>query len=305
MAMGNYGKKQKNYLFKNYCMTKNEIKYTIGIDIGGTNMKAILFDGEKIIMDYKLATPKDTLEHFMIMLNALIEQLVDKAHNDKVKIRGIGLSIPGVHNYKEKRILIFQNAPILNGVKLADLVQKKFGLPVEMDNDANCFLRAEMKMGAGKKYSNAYGITIGTGIGGGWWYNNEIYQGSHGGAGEPGEMVIDVETGLRLEEAYHKLTQNNPSSVAEEAYRGDVLAEKVFEEVGYNLGIAFANIVNIVDPEVIIIGGGVVESSDLFLSKIKKVMREYIHSTESKKIKIIKGKLGEDAGAIGAALLVA
>ena len=117
-------------------------------------------------------------------------------------------------------------------------------------------------------------------------------------------MVIDFESGVGLEEAYHKLTQSNPASLAEEAYRGDVLAEKMFEEVGRDLGIAFANIVNLIDPEVIIVGGGVVESSDLFLPKIKKTMREHIFSPEAKKIKILKSKLGENAGAIGAALLI-
>lgn len=286
-------------------MVKENKIYAIGIDIGGTNMKAVLFDGDKVIMDYKLATPKDTLDHILVMLNALIEPLFDKARQDKIKIKGIGLSIPGVHDYKTRKILNYQNVPVLNGVKLAEIVQKKFDLPVEMDNDANCFVRGEVKAGAGQKYSNVYGITIGTGIGGGWWFNNEIYQGARGGANEPGEMVIDAESGIRLEHAYQKLTQNNPASMAEEAYRGDVLAEKVYKEIGYSFGIAFANIVNIVDPEVIIIGGGVVESSDLFLSEIKKVMREYIHHPDSKNIKILKSKLGDDAGAIGAALLIA
>ncbi len=292
-------------------MSKNEKHYTIGIDIGGTKMSAILFDkdlptdkAKKIIADDKLATPKDNLEHFIIMLNALIEPLLEKAQQDKVKVKGIGLSVAGVQDYQEQKILISPNIPIINNVKLATEVKNKINLPVKMDNDANCFLRAEMKIGAGQKYTNAYGIIIGTGIGGAWWFNNKIYHGSHSGAGEPGQMIIDFDSRIALEPAYHKLTQDNPVAIAEEAYRGDNLAEKTFAEIGQDLGIALANIVNIIDPEVFIIGGGVVEASDLFLSQVKKTMKEYIHSPEAKKIKIIKGKLGEHAGAIGAALLV-
>lgn len=286
-------------------MNQNKIKqYAIGIDIGGTNMKAVLFDGAKAIMDYKLATPKDTLEHFFIMINALIEPLLDQTKKDKIKIKGIGLSLAGVIDYKERKMLKANNIPIIDGVKVGDLLAARMNIPTEIDHDVNCFLRAEMKLGAGQKYNNAYGVIIGTGIGGAWWLNNEIYKGSRGGAGEIGEMVIDVENQLNIEMAYKKLTQNNPSTIAEEAYRGDVLAEKVFAEIGKYLGITFANMVNIIDPEVIIIGGGFVESSDLFISETKKTMREFIHSVESKKIKIVKSKLGENAGAIGAALLI-
>ncbi len=285
-------------------MSKNTKIYTIGIDIGGTNMSAILFDGEKVVADYKLATPKDNIDHFMIMLNALVEPLIEKAKENKVKIIGIGLGVPGPVNYKERKVSVCNNVLIIAGVKIADQLQTKTGLPVEVDNDTKCFVRAEALAGAGQKYSNIYGVIIGTGIGGAWWHREKIYQGAHGGAGEFNKMVIDFESGVGLEEAYHKLTQSNPASLAEEAYRGDVLAEKMFEEVGRDLGIAFANIVNLIDPEVIIVGGGVVESSDLFLPKIKKTMREHIFSPEAKKIKILKGKLGENAGAIGAALLI-
>ena len=285
-------------------MTKQEKQYTIGLDVGGTKMRAVLFDGQKIIADYNLATPTDDLENFMVMLKALVEPLTDKAREDKVKIKGLGLGVAGVIDYQEGRMLRSPNIPIIDGVKIAEELATRIELPVVIDNDTNCFLRAEMKQGAGKKYSNAYGIIIGTGIGGAWWYNSEIYRGAFGGAGEPGEMIIDFQSEIGLEEAYHKLTQNNPGKLAQEAYRGDPLAEKTFAEVGRDLGIAFANIVNIIDPEIIIISGGVVESSDLFLSKAKKYMRKHIESSESSKnIKIIKSKLGEQAGAIGAAML--
>ena len=286
-------------------MIKKNKTYTIGIDIGGTNMKAVLFDGEKVIFDFSLATPKDDKRQFMIMLNALVEPLLDKAKEMKVKVAGVGLGVAGVIDYAENRILESPNIPMLNGLKLAKEAEELLGLPVTIDNDGNCFVRAEVCKGAAKKFDNVYGIIIGTGIGGGWCVNKEVYRAAHGGSGEPGEMIVDFSEGTGLEKAYHKLTQGNPSSMAEEAYRGDVLAEKTFNEVGKMLGTAFANIVNILAPEAIVLGGGVVESSDLFLSKAKKAMLKHIASdTVRKRIKIIKGKFGEYAGAIGAAMMI-
>ncbi|MFH1661949.1 MAG: ROK family protein [Candidatus Falkowbacteria bacterium] len=288
-------------------MAKQDKNYTIGIDIGGTKMNAALFDLEEkqVIADYKLATPKDTLDHFMIMLNALVEPLIEKAKKDKIKIKGVGLGIAGVLNYEEKKVLNSPNIPLINGIKIPEKLEEKINLEVKMDNDTNCFTRAEVLLGAGQKYKNVYGVIIGTGIGGAWFINNKAYNGAHGGAGEPGAIVIDVENGLNLEEVYHKLMQNNPSIVANDAYKGDELSTKIFEEVGKNLGVAFANIVNIIDPEIIIIGGGVAESSDLFLGEAKSIMKKYILSPDSKKVKVVRGKLGEHAGAIGAALLYA
>ncbi|MFA6106643.1 MAG: ROK family protein [Patescibacteria group bacterium] len=288
-------------------MNKADIqkKYTIGVDIGGTNMRAVLFDGEKVIADYELATPKDNLEHFLIMLKALVEPLIERAEADQAKIKGIGLGVAGVINQKDRRVVKSPNLPIIDDSKLAFLLESKIKIPAMIDNDANCFVRAEGTLGAGKKAKNVYGAVIGTGIGGGWWHEGKVYAGWHGGAGEPGHMIIDYKEGITLEEAYHKLTQGNPAQLAEEAYRGDTLAEKVFSEIGHDLGVAFANIVNILDPEIIVIGGGVVESSDLFLKQAKKTMAKYVFSPEAKKIKIVKSELGNLSGAIGAALLVA
>ena len=280
-------------------------EYTIGIDVGGTKMAAVLFDGKNVVADYILATPKDDLEHFMIMLQALVEPLLEKAKELKVKVKGVGLGLAGVINYTEGKMIESQNIPVINGAKVAELLQQRISMPVAMDNDCNCFVRAEALVGAAKNYKNVYGIIIGTGIGGAWWYNGDVYRGAHGNAGEPSVMVIDFDEGYELEKTYHKLMQSNPEQRAEESYRGDVLSQKAFEEVGKYLGLAFSNIINIVDPEVIVIGGGVVQASDLFMPAVKKYMSEHIQSTEAKKIKVLKSKLGANAGAIGAALLVA
>ncbi len=276
----------------------------MGLDIGATNMRIVLFDGLKAVADDLLATPKDNLDHFLVMARALIDPMLEKAAEMKVKVASVGVGIAGTLNSDQNVMLASPNLPILNKVNLREQFKAVTDLPVFFDNDASCFVRGEALVGAGKGWDNIYGITLGTGIGGGWWFGGKVYEGAHGGGGEPGEFIIDFEHGIGLEEAYHKIMQSNPAQVAEEAYRGDVLAERTFEELGRMLGIAFANIVNLIDPEIFIIGGSVVESSALFLSEAKKAMHEHIESSEArKKIKIVKGKLGDLAGAIGAALL--
>ena len=279
-------------------------QYTIGLDIGGTKMSGVLFDGEKVVADYTLATPRDSLGNFFIMLNAAVEPLLEKSARDKVTVRSLGVGVAGPLDKTRQIIINPPNLKILDKVNLVEQLKNKFNYSVViMDNDVNCFVRAEALLGAGQKYGNIFGLTVGTGIGGGWWYNGGIYTGSHA-VTQPAWQIIDATNGLSLEQAYQKLVQNSPAASAEEAYRGDVLAQKAYEEFGQYLGIALANVVNIIDPEVIIIGGGVVESSDLFLAKTKKVMKQFILSPEARKVKIIKGKLGPLAGAIGAALLV-
>jgi glucokinase len=239
------------------------------------------------------------------MLKALVEPLLERAKNDKMAVKGIGVGVAAELDYKENKILEAPNIPFLNGQKLSLNLASRLGMEnIKMDNDAHCFLLAEMKLGAGKRFKNVLGVIIGTGIGGAWWVNDQVYLGSHGGVRGPGWSIIDYKEGIGLEQAYHKLSQNNPAALAEEAYRGDVLAEKSYLEFGNYLGITLANIVNIIDPELIIIGGGVVESSNLFISAAKKAMRQYIKDEELKKIKIVKSKLGANSGAIGAALLI-
>lgn len=287
-------------------LKESKIEYVIGIDIGGTKMSAILLNGTRVVADYTLATPKDDLAKFTAILKALLEPLFDRAKKDKVRIKGVGIGLPGALDLKEGKVLAAPNTPVLINLKIVGLIKEKFDpeLNVKIDNDANCFVRAEAMLGAGKKFANVYGLTVGTGIGGGWWMNGEVYAGAFGSANEPGHLVIDYRTGLSLEEAYHKLTQNNPAILADEAYRGDRLAEEVFGEFGLILGTALANIINLVEPEVIVVGGGAVQSADLFLPKSKKTYKDLVLSPRAKEVKLVKGKLGKLAGAIGAALLI-
>jgi len=161
-----------------------------------------------------------------------------------------------------------------------------------------------MTVGAAKNSANVFGVTLGTGIGGAICINHEIYQGIHGSAGEICCMIADIVEGtpMTLEEVFHNLSQGNPFNLAEEAYNGDELAIKAYKEIGQHLGLALAGIVNLLDPEIIIIGGSVMVSSDLFLNEVKKNLKDKVLSPKLKKIKIVPAKL-QYGGAVGAALL--
>jgi glucokinase len=297
------GRKPKNFLNKNFMPSKKE--YAIGIDIGGTKMAAALFDGGKVVGDFDLATPKESLDHFLVMLKALVDPLLNLAKTEKARVSGIGIGIPGNIDSKTGKIFGLPNLPILEGRTVGEMIKKMFDMPVYIDNDAKVFVRGEAVMGAGKTYKSVYGFTIGTGIGGSWWNNGEIHRGFFGGAGEPGHMVIDFSSGMDFEKCYQKILKNDPARLSQEAVLGDVLAQKLYEEFGRHLGVLLSNIVNLLDPEVFIIGGSVVDSADLFLSVAKKTMKEFVDFTPSaNKVKILKSKLGHNAGIIGAALLV-
>lgn len=280
--------------------------YRIGVDIGGTKIKAVLLNrNNEVIEDSLLATPKDSFNHLVIMIKAVVEPLIERAGKDQINIDSLGIGIAGVLNEDKSKVFKSPNLNIIEDTKILDRLSKDLNWhwPMMMDNDANCFTRGEALLGAGKGLDNVYGITIGTGIGGGWWINGNIYDGANGAAGEPGEMLIDFDNKITLEQAYQKLTQNNSRLLAQEAYEGDQLAERSFAELGSYLGLAFANIVNLIDPGIIVVGGGASEASDLFIDEAKKAMIKHIASPDASKIKISRAKLGDSAGAIGAGLL--
>ena len=280
--------------------------YRLGIDIGGSRLKAVLINrADKVVDEDLLATPKDSLTQLIIMIKAAVEPLLDKAKQDGMTIDSLGIGIAGTLDENREKILYSPNLEIVNNAKILDKLRDELSWPwpMLMDNDANCFTRGEALLGAGANLENVYGITIGTGIGGGWWYNGEIYAGASGAANQLSDMLIDIDHQVTLEQAYQKLTQNNARILAQEAYDGDILAEKSFAELGAYLGLAFANIVNLLDPSIIVIGGGVAAVSELFLGEAKRTMEENLHSSRPGKTKISNAKLGDNAGAIGAALL--
>jgi glucokinase len=261
-------------------------KCIIGVDIGGSKINAVLFKNGKVFKSGKIATPKKSRAYFLNKLEKTIREVAPQSG----KLLGIGCGIAGTLDSKKGTVLKSPNLKFLDGFDVKSWLEKKFKTAVKIDNDARCFLRGEYLFGAGRGYKNIIGITLGTGIGGAIIIGGKMVYGTNDSAGELGHMVID--RGKDLETLTVKQARRLNFSKT---------AVKEFEK---NIKIGFSNVVNILDPEIIIIGGGAVKTSKMFLPKIKLTSSKFIISPKAQKnVKILISKLGEDAGAMGAAAL--
>lgn len=281
----------------------------IGFDIGGSNIKAALVKDKKIIKS-KIERLPDNFSAFLELIEGILTDF-----NKSGEIKGVGFSIPGPLDVKREKILNTPNIRYLRNKPLKKILERRLKLPIKLEHDVHCFLLAEKKAGAAKNPRNVFYITLGTGVGGAWIFDGKIYFGAHGSAGEIGhiplrlcdsrsarELTSDLED-LASNKIFKKLTGKNAEEVFELAKNGDEKAKEVFKIMGENLGLGLASLANILDPEIIILGGGISKASEFFLPFAKKTMRKYIISPLAKKeIKVIISKL-HFAGALGAALL--
>ncbi|RMD59181.1 ROK family protein [Candidatus Parcubacteria bacterium] len=277
----------------------------IGIDIGGTKMLGVLWDGNKVHTEFLLATPQDSLEHFLIMLYALIDPLLQKAQETKLKVGGIGIGIAGIVDPVRQIINHSPNLSFAAKVDFAAQIKNRYHLPLKIDNDANCFLRAETKGGAAKGLDNVYGIIIGTGIGGAWWQGGKIYQGFSFNAGEPGALIVDWKSGEELEPTYHHLGGKDIRRLAQDFYQGKPEARRALRQIGQLTGVLLADIITLINPQAIVLGGGATNVAELFLPDAKQFLKQKIRTKQTAKTKIMLSKFKKQAGAIGAALLYA
>ncbi|MEK7636445.1 MAG: ROK family protein [Patescibacteria group bacterium] len=250
----------------------------LGIDIGGTEIKILCTTapGERRGLALTIKTLK-TKRRFFDALSQAVKSVI--AENSVV---GIGIGAPGIVDPKRGILMHAPNLLFLNGWNIKRFF-KKFKVPIKIDNDSRCFLRAEAFAGAGKGKKYIAVLTIGTGIGGGFLIDGRVYFGKHSGAGEFGHMVVNQ--GKTLEQLAGKR------------------AFKKLDDKNEIVGIGVANIINAFDPEVVIIGGGALYAKRLQISKICLVARRYIMSPIGKKTPIVAGRIGEYAGALGATLL--
>jgi len=255
----------------------------LGIDVGGTYLKVALFDGKKMRTS-AMPTPK-TFREFKKILTEIVAVSGGKS------ITALGFGIPGQVDREKSRVIRCHNLPYLNGQDFKALA-RNLGLSssvgLKLDNDVRCHLNAELKFGGAKKYSSVVMIAIGTGIGGGIAFDGKIYYGQ-GKAGEIGKMVIDA-------------GQNYESLAAGKFLQKFDAVE--LRRVAKYTGQACASIFNILDPEAIILSGGVIQRDPQILKMVKNFMAP--HLLRSKKIveaKVVLSGFKEFGGAVGAAWL--
>lgn len=288
--------------------------YKLCLDIGGSKINAGLISGRKIIRNKKISTGAKKGRKAVIKN---IISITREFFNNKVSDVCVGIA--GQINYKKGIIVASPNLPFKN-CKLEKILKREFRKPVFIENDANCFTLAEAKYGAAKGYKNIVGVTLGTGIGGGIIINNKIYHGWQGTAGEIGHMTISSEkekcscgqsghfeilaSGTAMVNIYKNLTgkKKNTFKIENLAIKGDKRALQTIKIMSKYLGIGLANIINILNPEIIVIGGGMARVN-LLWSKLKTETYKRVLYSPLKRTKIVKTKLDDDAGILGASLI--
>lgn len=278
-------------------------KFFLGFDIGASEIKGVLICGGKIAR----SASRDTPRNFKDLLAALIDLRNELGADEK--IIGIGIAAAGAIDKERRKMLRSPNIGFLDGRDLRSVFGKTLkSRRIKIEHDVHALLFAEKERGAAKNKRNVFCLTLGSGIGGAFMVNGEIVYGAHGAAGEVGHTIVDTAGGRDLETLaankfiYKNLGVNFRKALLR-AKLGDKKAQAVLAVLGENLGVGLANIINIFDPEAIILGGGIIEARKFLISGIKRGVSKFVISPAARRTLIVYSKLGRCGGALGAALL--
>lgn len=285
----------------------------IGVDLGGTKIAAGLVDGDGGVRERReRITPTESQE---ALLEALEEAVAELLGAD---VTAVGIGVPSIIDRTTGRALGSVNIP-LGDVDLDDRLRTRFGIPVAIENDANAAAFAEWRFGAGQGASSMVMLTLGTGVGGGVVYGGQLMR----GLAEFGHIVIEHDgrpcqgtcTGRGHLEAYVSGTAATVAAraafgPAADAYRlvrlgneGDAQAIGILREIGERLGSGIGTLVNVFDPELVVIGGGFAAAGDLILEPARAIVRREAIGPAKERVQVVRAKLGTAAGIVGAALV--
>jgi glucokinase len=299
-------------------------RFIIGIDLGGTNLKIALLDLKYRIQDKKVLSTQEFIKKESLILAIIdsINKIIEYNKLKKTNILGIGLGLPGPIDTWRGIVHFFPNIPGWKEVNLKSILEKRLRLPVFVDNDAKLMCLAEYKLGAAKDSNNAVCLTLGTGVGGGIIINGELYRGSSNASGEIGHVPLN-EKGPRCNcggygclEAY--IGNNRILAKGKRLFKRDISLEELsslakkqnrkakalWKTFAQRLGITLVGMVNLLNPDCIVIGGGVAEAGRVLFDNVRKVILKRAMNVQARQVKIFKAKLGNNAGLIGAAILV-
>ena len=314
------------------------MKY-VGVDIGGTNLKAGLVDESGVLLatqKMKVASIADD-EGLAWTVASLVQELARTVNIPVSDVASVGVGVPGTVEIRSGSINYTCNLPLRN-VPLRKLFHRYLSIPLYIENDANCAALAEYLVGAGRDSKRFVTVTLGTGVGAGIVHNGKIYHGANGMAGEVGHMVIQRDglpcpcgrrgcweqyaSATALKRLTAEALAAHPDSILAQvvaenegrvsgqsafmaARRGDPVGRQVCDEYVDYLACGVVNVVNILQPDTLAIGGGVSNEADeqLLLPVRQRVARESIPCGRDRRTRIVKAELGNRAGLIGAALL--
>ncbi len=299
-------------------------KFIIGIDLGGTNLKVALLSLRYRIIDKEILSTRSFVKKDSLIkaITGSVNNIITKNNLDKRKILGVGLGLPGPIDAQRGIVHFFPNIPGWKEVSLGRMLKTRLGLPVFLDNDAKLMALAEHRLGAAKGFRNAVCLTLGTGVGGGIIIGGGLYRGRNNASAEIGHLPINEKGpkcncgGRACLEAY--IGNRRIMGEAKKIYKRDIsleelsrlakkhnrYAQALWLEVAGHLGVALSGIVNLLNPDCVVIGGGVAQAGRILFDKVKQVILKRAMAVQSHKLKLLKAKLGQDAGVIGAAVMV-
>ncbi|MBS1792561.1 MAG: ROK family protein [Acidobacteria bacterium] len=307
-------------------------KIVLACDLGGTNLRMAAIDREgNILYRTKRDTPKSD------RADEIVRTIVEQAGECREAVRtsgcveAIAAAVPATVSVERGMLLKSPNVPCLDGFRMVAALESELSIKAMIENDANAAAVGENWLGASKGFRNSIMVTLGTGVGGGIILNGEVLRGVDGTAGEIGHICVEpfgapcgcgsrgcveqyssasaiVRLTHLMEPQYPKsVLQNKPRLSSADVYdagkNGDELALEVFRQMGFYLGISMADLVNTLNPEVIVIGGGAAAGWDLFIHHVEEQIRSRAFREPGLRAKLVRAVLGDDAGILGAARL--
>ena len=305
--------------------TTSEERLAIGIDFGGTTIKCVVVGDGKIVRRGEIIDTK-TCGDADAIINALTNEV------QRLKSPGVcavGAGLPGFVDSINGVVHELSNVSGWKNVPLRYLLRERTEMTVAIENDANAMTYAEWKFGAGRNHMNVVCVTLGTGVGGGLILNGELYRGSQLGAGELGQMSIDFRGvpghygnlgalekyvgNMQIAERAQKLyaaagraataSECTPAALAGAANGGDAIARGLWRDIGTEIGAALVNVLWLLNPDAIVIGGGIANAGALLFESIRQTVETRTSPVFHGHLDIVPAELGNDAGIIGSATI--